>query len=59
MKESSANSGTMEGYRKAFDALEARVKAIEEKLGGQGPRGLSNHRFGFCAPTPISGGNGA
>jgi chromosome segregation ATPase len=38
LKESSANTGTLEGYKKAFDALEARVKALEEKLGGQGPR---------------------
>jgi chromosome segregation ATPase len=36
LKETSANNGTIEGYRRAFDALEARVKAIEEKLGGQG-----------------------
>jgi chromosome segregation ATPase len=38
LKESSANTGTLEGYKKAFDTLEARVKALEEKLGGQGPR---------------------
>jgi BMFP domain-containing protein YqiC len=38
LTESGAQTGTLLRYQKAFNALEARVKALEEKLGGQGPR---------------------
>jgi chromosome segregation ATPase len=38
LKASVEDSGTLAGFKRAFDALEARVKALEEKLGGQGAR---------------------
>jgi chromosome segregation ATPase len=38
LKASVEDSGTLAGFKRAFDALEARVRALEEKLSGQGPR---------------------